>query len=212
MGGLIGSIFDLAEGDPTKQEQNQLGTLGTEQIGTGEGLVTSAAGFDQGILSGDPSKIGQTLAPEISAGQGIVQQQALKDANFGTRSGGTTALTNAVQAQERGNIIDLVGGLQSTTADKAGSLGTQQESQGSTNIGTEANMATQNRQREVGDVNGIASSVSAIAAPFLGGADGAGGTGSPVPWYPNATTDAGNSQSLATDDQLGSDPLGWGIS
>ena len=138
MGGLFGSIFDLVEGNPEQNEQNQIGALGTEQTGTGEGLVTSAAGYDQSLLSGDPSKIAQTLTPEISTGQGIVQQQELKGANFGNRSGGTNASTQSLQGQERGNIINLAGGLQSGAASAASSLGSSQESSGAGNIGTEA--------------------------------------------------------------------------
>jgi hypothetical protein len=167
MGGLVGGIFDLAEGDPTRHEQDALGTLGNEQIGTGENLVTPAATYYENILSGDPTKIAQSLAPEITAGQNQVEQQRLTGAQFGTRSGGTAAADNAAEGQERGNIINLVGGLQQGAAAGAGSLGTEQESQGAGNVGTQANLAAQNQKREAGDVSGIAGDVASIASPFL---------------------------------------------
>jgi hypothetical protein len=193
MGGLVGGIFDLAAGDPTKHEQDTLGTLGNEQIGTGENLVTPAATYYENILSGDPTKIAQSLAPEISAGQSQVEQQRLTGSQFGTRSGGTTASGNAAESQERGNIINLVGGLQKSTADSAASLGSQQESAGAGNITTQADMAAKNQQRMTGDVSGIASDVASIATGVAGG--GGGGGGDPYQSIYNAnhtaTSDAG---------------------
>lgn len=206
MGGLAGGIFDLIEGDPTQREQQQFGGLGDYETGVGEGLTTAGSGFEESILSGDPSRIASTLAPEISAGQGQVQQNALQEANFGTRSGGTAAATEAAPAAERANIINLEGNLQGSTAGAAVGQGTGLLGQASSNIGNEADLAKQNRQREVGDVGGIASSIASIAAPFLGGADPAGAG---TPWYPNASQDAGNALPLATDDELGTDPFGW---
>ena len=174
MGGLVGGLFDLFEGNPTQSEQNTLGTVGNEEISTGEGLVTPAATYYENILSGDPTKIAQSLAPEISAGQTEVQQQANQNAQFGTRSGGTAASTNAAEGAERGNIINLVGGLQQGAASAAGSLGTSQESMGTGNITTQADLAAKNQQREAGDVSGIAQGAAEIAAPFLGGGEAAG--------------------------------------
>ena len=175
MGGLVGGLFDLFSGNPTQGQQNELGTLGNEQISTGENLVTPAATYDENILSGDPTKIAQSLAPEISAGNQQVEQQRLTGSQFGTRSGGTTASGNAAEAQNRGNIINLVGGLQQSTAANAGSLGSSQESQGSGNIQTQASMAAANQKREASDVGDIASGAASIAAPFLGGGGGGGG-------------------------------------
>lgn len=167
MGGLVGSIFDLASGNPTEGEEQQFGSLGKNQIGTGESLVTPAAKYYENILSGDPSLIAQSLAPEISTGQSQVEQQRLGNANFGNRGGGTNASTQNAENSERGNIISLVGGLQQGAAGAAGSLGTQQESMGSSNVGAEARLAEANRKRQVGDVNGIAQGAAEIAAPFL---------------------------------------------
>jgi hypothetical protein len=175
MGGLVGGIFDLAEGDPTAHETQQLGGLGNYETGVGEGLTTAGSGFEEGILSGDPSRIGQALAPEISAGQGQVEQQALQNANFGNRSGGTNASTQAAEGADRGNIINLIGGLQSGTAGAAVGQGSNLLGQASSNLSTEAQLAAANQQRVTGDVSGIAQSAAAIADPFLGG----GGSGAP---------------------------------
>jgi hypothetical protein len=175
VGSLAGSIFDLFSGNPAQSEENALGSLGTQQVSTGENLISPAANYYENILSGNPTQIAQSLAPEISAGQNQVQQQANQNAQFGTRSGGTAASSNAAEGQERGNIINLVGGLQSGAAGAAGSLGTSQESQGAGNIGTEANLATQNQQREANDINGVAQGVASIATGFADGGFGGGG-------------------------------------
>jgi hypothetical protein len=204
MGGLVGGIFDLAEGDPTAHETKQLGGLGDYETGVGEGLTTAGSGFEESILGGDPSKIGQALAPEISSGQKQVQEQALQNANFGNRSGGTNASTQAATGAERGNIINLVGGLQSGTAGQAVGQGAGLMGQASQNIGQEAQLAAANQQRVTGDVSGIAQSAAAIAAGFGGGDPDA----TPQLWAPDASKQAGNAFSLATDDELGSDPLG----
>ena len=171
MGGLVGGIFDLASGDPTQGEQKKFGSMGDYQTGVGEGLTTAGAGFNEDILSGDPTKISQALAPEISAGQGQVEQQRLQDANFGSRSGGTAASTAAAEGANRGNIINLVGGLQKSTAESSLTHGGNLMSEASGNIGNEAQLAEQRRQQQVGDVNGIASSVASIATGLpMGGA------------------------------------------
>ena len=141
MGGLVGGIYDLAAGNPAQKEQDQFGALGNYETGTGEGLTTAGAGYDLGILSGDPTKIATALAPEISTGQSQVEQQRLQDANFGTRSGGTTASTEAAEAANRGNIITLEGGLQSGAASSALGAGSGLLSGASSNIGSEAQLA-----------------------------------------------------------------------
>ena len=163
MGGLAGSIFDLAAGDPAEGEQKKFGALGDYQTGVGEGLTTAGAGFNEDILSGDPTKISEALAPEISFGQGQVEQQRLHDANFGTRSGGTAASTANAEGANRGNIINLVGGLQKSTAESSLSHGGNLMDSASSNIGNEAQLAAENQQRMTGDVTGIAQDAASIA-------------------------------------------------
>lgn len=174
MGGLVSGIFDLIGGDPARDQEEQLGTLGKTQTSTGTSLVTPAATYYENLLSGDPAKIAQSLAPEISAGQGQVEQQALQGANFGARSGGTAAATRAAADANRGNVINLVGGLQERAANEAGALGTNQENMGAGNVHDVAGMKTARRNQVLGDVGGIANSAASIAMPFLGAA-GAGG-------------------------------------
>lgn len=175
MGGLAGGIFDLMGGNPAQSEQNQFGSVANYGINTGEGATTAANNYYQGILSGNPQKMAETLAPEISAGQQEVQQQAQTNAEFGNRSGGTNASTQAAQGQERGNIIDLMGGLQKGAAGAEAGLGSNMLSQGSKNLANQANLALGWRNQQVNDVNGIASGVASIAMGLPMGGGGGGG-------------------------------------
>ena len=168
MASFVTGIYDLAAGNPAQKEQDQFGALGNYETGTGEGLTTAGAGYDLGILSGDPTKIATALAPEISTGQSQVEQQRLQDANFGTRSGGTTASTEAAGAANRGNIINLEGGLQSGAASSALGAGSGLLSGASSNIGSEAKLAEERRKQVTGDIGGIAQGAASIATGLMG--------------------------------------------
>ncbi len=167
MGGLVGGIYDLAAGNPAQKEQDQFGALGNYETGTGEALTTAGAGEELGILSGDPTKIATALAPEISTGQSQVEQQRLQGANFGTRSGGTTASTEAAEAANRGNIITLEGGLQRDAASSALGAGSGLLSGASSNIGSEAQLAEERRKQVTGDIGDIASGAASIATGLI---------------------------------------------
>lgn len=167
MGGLVGGIFDLVGGDPASGERKAYQDLYGFENPLGEKSVGQGLGWESDILSGDPTKIAQALAPEIKAGQQQVTQQAQQGAQFGNRGGGTNAATQAAQSQERGNIINLIGGLQKGAADTLTAAGENLLNMGSSNVGQSADLAYRNRQRQVGDVAGIAKDVASIATPFL---------------------------------------------
>ena len=170
MGGLVSGLFDLFAGNPYQAQQNQLGELGGYQTKEGEGLTTAGSKFEQDILSGDPTRIASALAPEISTGAHQLEQSRLQNANFGTRSGGTAAATQAAEAANRGNIINLEGGLQSGAANTALNAGQNLMRDASGNILDVANLANERRKQVTGDVGGIADSVAQIAMglPFGG--------------------------------------------
>ena len=116
VGGLLSSIFDLAAGNPVQGEQNQFGALSGYQTGVGEGLITPAAQYEESILSGDPTKTAQAMAPEISANQNQTQQFKNQTAEFSPRSGGTAASVANADTSGRSNLIDLLGKEQSGAA------------------------------------------------------------------------------------------------
>ncbi len=106
--------------------------------GIGEGDVTAASKWYNDILSGDPTKMAEAVAPETAAIQDETQQKKNQTAQFSPRSGGTAAAIAGLDANSRAQIIKLLGGLQSGAAGSLGSLGT-----------TEQKLALKNR--EAGD-------------------------------------------------------------
>ena len=98
--------------------------------GVGEGDVTAASKWYNDILSGDPTKMAEAVAPETSAIQGQAQQAKDQTAQFSPRSGGTAAAMAGLDANTRAQIIKLLGGLQSGSAGSLASLGTQEQETG----------------------------------------------------------------------------------
>lgn len=92
------------------------GSLAGFSSGQGQANTTAGSGFFQSLLSGDATKTAQALAPTISASQQGVQQEKNQLAQFGNRSGGNTAKAASLDSANRGNIINMVGGLQSGAA------------------------------------------------------------------------------------------------
>jgi hypothetical protein len=162
----------LVNGDPAQAQENQLNQIGGFETGIGEQGTTAAMNYDLGILSGDPTKTAQTLAPEIRTQQEGEQQAKNQLAEFGNRSGGTAAKAASLDSAGRGNIISLLGGLQSSAATNAGSLGTQDLGMASGNINDVARLRTAEQAREQADVGGIAKGAGEIASSlFAGGAN-----------------------------------------
>ena len=167
MGGLISGIAGLIEGNPTAQEQAQLGQVGGSELGQGQGYTTQAGNYYSNLLSGNPSAIAQTLAPQISAQQGQLQNQMNQNAQFGNRAGGTNASNQAAAGQARGNIINAIGGAQSGAAGALGSMGSNLLSQGAGNIGAEASLARGQQQAQLGDIAGIAQGGAQLAGSLF---------------------------------------------
>lgn len=173
MGGFVSGLFDLFSGNPAAKEQKQFGGLADWGIGEGEGDTTAASTYFNDILT-DPTK---ALAPEIAADQGQIEQQRLTNANFGNRSGGTNASTQAEEGAGRGDIIKLMADEQGKAAGELGSLGTTLTGQGASALGNEANLAETRRSQVDSDVGNIAQGAAELALPFL---DGIGGGGAPA--------------------------------
>jgi hypothetical protein len=190
MASLVSGIYDLSQGDPAKGQENQLSSLGGFETGTGEGLTTAGANFDESILSGDPTKVATALAPEISSQQQQVQQQKNQDAQFAPRSGGTAASDANASTAGRSNIINLEGGLESGAASGALSAGGNLLSQASGNINDVAGLKTARQAAQTADVGGIAQGAAEIATGFDGGAD-AGSLGDMAGGTPEETQQFG---------------------
>lgn len=106
------------------------GAIGSFATNLGESNLSKASDFYSSILSGNQSKISQTLAPEVNAMQQQGQQQKEQLGQFGTRSGGTASAAAGIGASTRGNISNMVASLLGTSASNLGSLGSSALSQG----------------------------------------------------------------------------------
>jgi hypothetical protein len=175
VGGLLSSIFDLAAGNPVQGEQNQFGALSGYQTGVGEGLITPAAQYEENILSGDPTKTAQAMAPEISANQNQTQQFKNQTAEFSPRSGGTAASVANADTSGRSNLIDLLGKEQSGAASTSLSAGSGLLDSASSNLGNEAGLAEQWRKSQVSDIGQIGQAAAEIATMGMTGGMGGGG-------------------------------------
>ncbi len=170
---LFSSIFDLASGKAVQSEQNQFGALAGYETGVGEGLITPAAQYEESLLSGDPTKTAQAMAPEISANQQQTQQFKNQTAEFSPRSGGTAASVANADTSGRSNLIDLLGKEQSGAASTSLSAGSGLLDSASSNLGNEANLAEQWRKSQVSDIGQIGKAAAQIATlGMTGGMDG----------------------------------------
>jgi len=179
--GFFGSLFG---GENKTLDQNIPGFQQSAGFSTGVGQndVTAASKWYNDILSGDPTKMAEAVAPETSAIQGQAQQAKNQTAQFAPRSGGTAAAIAELDANTRAQIIKLLGGLQSGSASALGSLGTTEQG-----IGLESRKAADDASQQQMDNwqnsilgKGITSAASSAEAFGLGvGEDAIGGSGSP---------------------------------
>jgi hypothetical protein len=126
---FFGSLFGGSNPTLNKNIQ-EFGQIGGFATGMGEKNLTQASNFYSSLLSGDPSKQAQTLAPEISAQQQQGQQAKNAAAQFGSRSGGTAASMQSIDAQGRGSINNMIASLLGSSAGALSSQGQGLLSQG----------------------------------------------------------------------------------
>lgn len=174
MGSLVSGIAGLIEGDPTKPEENQLGTLSGYEGPAGQNATTTATNYYGGILSGDPAQVAMTLAPEISTATQGAEQQKLQNAEFGNRSGGTNSSNQSIDSNTRGTITNLEGEARQNAAAAEAGIGQNLLGLADTSTMNEASLAGQARQNQLNEIGGIATGAGQIASGlFTGGATGA---------------------------------------
>ena len=109
------------------KDQNQFGQDAGVTGNIGNTDVTAASKFYGDVLSGDPTKQAEAIAPEAKAAQDAAQQAKNATAQFAPRSGGTAATTAGIDADTRAKLISLLGGLKTTAASGAAGLGTAEQ-------------------------------------------------------------------------------------
>jgi hypothetical protein len=145
MGGFFSSLFTGK--DPTLDTNiNNFQTQAGFASGVGEGDVTAASKWYNDILSGDPTKQAEAIAPETSAIQSEGQQAKDTTAQFSPRSGGTASWMAGLDENSRAQIIKLLGGLQSGAAASDATLGENEQGLALTDQQA-ADQAAQQRQQ-----------------------------------------------------------------
>ncbi len=142
MGGFLSSIF-TGKSPGLTTATNTLGSLAGYGANTGEKNTNAASNYDLGILSGDPTQVAQTLAPEIKANQDQAQQNKNTVAQFGNRGGGMNSVMAGLDDATRGKLISLMGQLRQGAAGQLGQLGTAETGQGITASGEQGKLAQQ---------------------------------------------------------------------
>ena len=167
------------------QEKSQYNLLNSQTqfaTGLGEGNLSESSSFFRDLLN-NPTK---ALAPEISASQKQAGQQAKTNAEFGTRSGGTAGANQALGAESRANIINLMGKEQSGAASNLASSGSNLLGMGmqgaEAGFGEAKTMQEQNESK-LNDIIGSATSVAGgVAGGIAGGLGNLDTTGGSTGW------------------------------
>lgn len=167
MGNFLSAIFG-GQNKTLDNNINQTGALAGYSTGVGEGDTTAASKYFRDLVSGDPTQIASSIAPEISTGQATTQQAKDQAAEFGNRSGGNTATMASADAANRGNLINLVGRLRAMAGNSLASLGTSNLGLAQNATMDQAQLAQQRYQNWLNSVLGKGISGAAGAAESFG--------------------------------------------
>ena len=158
----------------------QTGQLAGYSSSLGQKNTTQGSNFFSSLLSGDPTKTSQVLAPQISSLKTSVNQDQKTSTQNGMRSGGTAAGNAASKDKTHSDITNLVGSL---TGGAASTLLSSGQNLLSTALGgyeENAKLAQQRTENWANSILGrsITGGISAAETMGLGAAGGAAaGTG-----------------------------------
>ena len=159
---------------------NQFGQIGSFATGLGESNLSQASNFMSSILSGNQSKIGKTLGPEISNIKGQGQQSKMQTAQFGNRGGGSNASMQTADDKSSASVNKMISSLLGSSASGLGSLGSSLLGQGMQAYGQQAQLSQEQMSNWANSIlgKGITGAAGAAESFGLGAAGGAiSGTG-----------------------------------
>jgi len=116
--------------------------LGRDQSAEGAKGLSSSADYFKALMSGDPAKMSQVLAPQISVIQNQNAQRLNTASQFGNRSGGTNAAMQAGTEAANKSIQELFDMLGPESAKEFAQISGIQESLGSQQEGISSNAAS----------------------------------------------------------------------
>lgn len=153
--GDLSSLFGFAS--PTGKSDVTSGTEGIDQ----------SKDYFSSLLSGDMSKITQTLAPQISGIRERADQRERTGAEFSNRSGGTNAIAQHAPIDEESQIQSLISDAISGAGSKLGALSTAQASIGENLLSlAESSAATRGGQAGAARQNDINNAANMRAETF----------------------------------------------
>jgi len=186
MSGLFGMGGSASKTDRT----HELGAWGTlsdvSNFGTGAGKtnITSGTADFKDILSGDPTKVSEAIAPQAGAIRSQANQQIQTNSQFGNRSGGTNASNQQISTNAEGKVQDLINTLIPQAAQNLESTGLSELSAGSSaagELGSQTESARQFDKQQEGQLGGsIASLLTGGVGSVIEGLAGGGGAGDVV--------------------------------
>ena len=120
--GFFSSLFGGSNKalDSSVANSGQLMNFGTN-LGTKD--LTQGSNFFSDILSGDPTKIGAVLGPQISGIQQRGNEQIQTNAEFGNRSGGTNASNQHNMDTQRSQVEQMISQLTGQSAGAVTGIG-----------------------------------------------------------------------------------------
>lgn len=172
----------LGGSNPTlNRDINQFGQIGSFATGLGESNLSQASNFMSSILSGNQSKIGKVLGPEISNIKGQGEQSKLQTAQFGNRGGGSNASMQMADDKSRASINSMISSLLGSSASGLASSGSSLLGQGMQAYGQQAGLSQERVQNWANSILGRGITGAAGAAESFGlgalGGMGKGGVG-----------------------------------
>lgn len=134
----------------------------------GKGLLSDSSALISALLSGDPHKISQILAPEISGISKQANQKTQTNAQFGSRSGGTNASNQNTMDQARAGVNDLISGLTKSAIGEGASLGTNLVNTSMSGYNDVFNQNLTEQQQRAAKWNDLISSIGKTAGAIGG--------------------------------------------
>jgi hypothetical protein len=167
--------------NPTlSKDIGQFGQIGGFATGLGEKNLSQSSNFMSSILSGDQSKIGGVLGPEISNIKGQGQSAKMGASQFNNRGGGTNATMQSADDTSRASINKMISSLLGNSASGLASSGSSLLGQGMQAYGQQAQLSQEQMSNWSNSIlgKGITSGISSAESFGLGAAGGSlSGTG-----------------------------------
>jgi len=130
------------------------GSLADFSTGIGEKDTSAASQYENDILSGDPTKESEALAPEISAAKKRSEEAKKGRSEFGNRSGGATSANAATDAGVNTDILNMEGGLKTGAAGALAQTGQSNLQNATSNLQSQEQMSQQQMQNYANSILG----------------------------------------------------------